>query len=345
MTEKATPLELKVVTDNSGEFSSVPVSDDDRIPSGRLEFDYVPPARRKDPYYEVRASGPIFGPEPVLMGKLNRADFDVFGAISDCRDTWLQGVVHKNFPLPGKSHFLPFDREWDLSGSGYAGLLDDVATELAQAGQSLFANIFRQGDDGLTQIADLLEAALRKGPAILAIQSATLFAPWWMLYTPPSRSVDLYAKDFRWHSSLWQGFWGYQHLVEHRLDQAEISTRIVRQGNVRVGLNVDPTIDASLGVKFVDSVTTFFQGHRDTRDPEIRKEKVELARALLARDFCDQIIYFGCHGTVSGEAGASAQLALGDQKPIRTSDLLGWLREPRRVSIHGVSDPMTLSVA
>ena len=106
----------------------------------------------------------------------------------------------------------------------------------------------------------------------------------------------------------------------------------MRQGNVRVGLNVDPTIDADLSVKFVDSVTSFFRGHQDTRDPEIRKAKVELGRAMLAQDFCDQIIYFGCHGTVSGQAGASAQLALGDQKPIRTSDLLGWLREPRRLT-------------
>ena len=266
---------------------------------------------------------------------LNLADSDVNCAINACRDAWLQEVVQKRVPLPGNRSFLPYDREWDLGGRQYAGLLDGVAAELARAGQLLFWNIFRQGDEGLTQIADLLEAALRGGPTILAIQSASLFAPWWMLYTPPDPSLDLYAEGFHWSSSLWQGFWGYQHLIEHRLDQAEISTRIVRRGNVRVGLNVDPTIDEQLSVKFVDSVTSFFQGHSATRDPEIRREKIELARALLAQDFCDQIIYFGCHGTVSGQASkpaTSAQLALGDHKPIRTSDLRGWLPEPRRLT-------------
>jgi hypothetical protein len=330
MNERATPLELKVVTDNSGRFSSVPVSNDDRIPSGRLEFDYVPPEKKQDPYYEVRATGPIF--DPVRSGRLNLAEFDVTGAINDCRDTWLRAVVNKDFPIPGKDEFWPYDREWDLSGSQYAGLLDDVAPKLARAGQTLFDNIFGQGDEGLTEIATLLKAALRDGPVILAIQSSTLFAPWWMLYTTPERSVDLDAEDFRWDSSLWEGFWGYQHLIEHRLDQAQISTRIVRQGNVKVGLNVDPTIDTSLNVNFVDSVTSFFKGHRDTRDPEIRQAKDQLARALKARNFGDQIIYFGCHGTVSEQAGASPQLALGDQEPIRTSDLRGWLREPRRLT-------------
>ena len=207
MTERATPLDLSVVTDNSGAFSSVPVSNDDRIPSGRLEFDYVPATKRWDPYYEVRASGPIFGPGPVRKGVLKRAAFDVIGAINDCRDTWLLEVVQKRIPRPGnsgslpykhKNEILPYSRDWNLSGSQYAGLLDDVAPELARAGQTLFENIFGQGDEGLTEIANLLKAALRGGPAILAIQSASLFAPWWMLYTPPDRSVDLYATDFRW---------------------------------------------------------------------------------------------------------------------------------------------------
>jgi len=333
MTEKATPLELKVVTDNSGGFCSVPVSAQDREPSGRLEFDYVPATKRRPAYYEVRASGPIFGPEPARKGILKLTDFDVIGAINDCRDVWLREVVLKRFPLPGKPNHLPYDREWDLTGRQYAGLLDSVAGELAIAGQSLFRNIFRQGDGGLTQIADLLEAALREGPTILAIQSARLFAPWWMLYTPADPSLDLYAKGFRWSSSLWQGFWGYQHLIEHRLDQTSISTQIVHEGNVRVGLNVDPTIDARLRVKFVDSVTSFFQGHSTTTDHEIRKEKNELARAMLAQHFRDQIIYFGCHGTVNATKPATtAQLALGDNKPIRTSDLRGWLPEPKRLT-------------
>jgi hypothetical protein len=336
MTEKATPLELKVVTDNSSEFSSVPVSAEDREPSGRLEFGYVPATGRKSAYYEVRASGPIFGPEPARQGALNLSRSDAIGAIDSCRDAWRRHVVEKRSVRPdGKPDFLFYDREWDLSGTKYAGLLDSVAPELARAGQSLFSNIFRQGDEGLTQIADLLEAALREGPTILAIQSDSLFVPWWMLYTPPDPSLDLLAEGFRWSSPLWQGFWGYRHLIEHRLDRTEISTRIVRDGNVRVGLNVDPTIDAGLGVKFVEPVTSFFEKRCATTDSAIRTEKNVLARALSSKDFCDQIIYFGCHGTVSGPASkfaTSAQLALGDNEPIRTSDFRGWLPEPRRLT-------------
>jgi hypothetical protein len=47
MTEKATPLDLEVVTDNSEGFFSVPVSVGDREPSARLEFDYVPETGQK----------------------------------------------------------------------------------------------------------------------------------------------------------------------------------------------------------------------------------------------------------------------------------------------------------
>jgi hypothetical protein len=225
---------------------------------------------------------------------------------------------------------LPYDRHWDLGGQEYVGLLDSVGLELARAGEALFRNIFRQEDHGLNQIADILEADLRAGPTILAFQSASLFAPRWMLYTPPEPSLDLYAENVRWSAELWQGFWGYQHLIEHRLDRADISTRIVRQGKVHVGLNVDPDIDEELRTQFVASMKSFFESHSATPNPKIRERKIELGRAIRSQDFQDQIIYFGCHGKVGGPAGeytGGAQLALRDQIPIRTSDFRSWLGE------------------
>ena len=162
---------------------------------------------------------------------------------------------------------------------------------------------------------------------MLAFQSTKLFAPWWMLYTPPA-SLDLYDEATQWSDPMWRGFWGYNHLIEHRLDQSPITTRIVRQGQVRVSLNVDPGIDVELSTEFVASMEAFFRSHSTTRDPEIRKLKIQLARAFRSDNFCDQIIYFGCHGKVGGPAGGysgSAQLTLGDQRPIRTNDFRAWL--------------------
>jgi hypothetical protein len=329
MTDKATPLDLEVVTDNSDGFSSVPVSGEDREPSGRLEFEYVPERRRRPGYFEVRASGPMFAErDPVLRGKLPLLDSDVAVAINACRDSWQQEVVEKRIERPGQFDLLPYGQKWDLSEKQHAGLLESIGPELARAGEALFRNIFRQGDDGVDRIADLLEAGLRDGPKILAFQSASLFAPWWMIYTRPDPSLDLYAKDFQWSGSQWQGFWGYQHLIEHRLDRADISTRIVRQGKVHVGLNVDPHIDEELSTEFVASVKSFFKSNSGTNNPEIRELKKDLGAAIRSTGFQDQIIYFGCHGRVgspAGEYAGPAQLALGDQKPIRTSDFRDWL--------------------
>jgi hypothetical protein len=330
MTENVTPLDLEVVTDNTVGFSNVPVSADDRPPTGKIEFDYVPERKRQPAYYEVRASGPMFaGRGPVCKGRLLLAESAVVSAINDCREVWQQEVIEKRIVRGGKKDLLPFAQQWDLSGGAYTGLLDDVGLELARAGENLFKILFRNGDDSLSHIADKLEAALREGPTVLAFQSNKLFAPWWMLYTPPA-SLDLYDEATQWSDPMWRGFWGYEHLIEHRLDQSDIGTRIVRQGRVRVSLNVDPRIDEELSTQFVASMKSFFLSHSTTRDPAIRELKIELARAFRSDDFGDQIIYFGCHGKVGGPAGeyaGAAQLALGDQKPIRTSDFLAWLSE------------------
>ena len=136
MTENVTPLDLEVVTDNSAGFSTVPLSADDRAPSGKLEFDYVPERARRSAYYEVRASGPMFaGQDPVLKGRLLLAEPDVVSAINECREVWQQQVIEKRIVRKGKKDLLPFAQQWDLSGGAYADLLDDVGLELARAGR------------------------------------------------------------------------------------------------------------------------------------------------------------------------------------------------------------------
>jgi hypothetical protein len=148
-----------------------------------------------------------------------------------------------------------------------------------------------------------------------------------MLYTPPDPAVDLDDPKAPW--SL-QGFWGYQHWIEHQFSRMRGESRIVVEDDtLHVGLNVDPRIDDALGVPFVGDIVSFFQRAGGSACL-VREKKHQLALAIKSTTFADQIIYFGCHGLVSGTVGASAaeaHLRLGDDDPIFTSELSTWLNE------------------
>lgn len=93
-----------------------------------------------------------------------------------------------------------------------------------------------------------------------------------------------------------------------------------------MGLNVDTRLDTEFRrTPPVAPVVGFFSERAAT---EVREKKVALAQAITSGAFVDQIMYFGCHGSVTGgeaETAAQAQVTLSDDDPIRTTDFIGRL--------------------
>ena len=57
-----------------------------------------------------------------------------------------------------------------------------------------------------------LDEVLRIDPQIVEFHSDHMFAPWWMLYTPPEQKDDSLSSDPPCDPS---GFWGFRHLIQH----------------------------------------------------------------------------------------------------------------------------------
>src|SRR5262249_45826476 len=91
---------------------------------------------------------------------------------------------------------------------------------------------------------------------------------------------------------------------------------------VKAGLNIDSRLDAQFATTPpVGPVIELFRQHATVT---VRESRSQLARDISSARFTDQMMYFGCHGAVSGVAGHEAQLRLTDAEPLFASAFRGW---------------------
>jgi hypothetical protein len=283
-----------------------------------LRFDYFESSQ----VYVVSASGRVFDNQ-TWSGKLPKPREDLIAAIDQHLGVWQRKVAYRQDQAKSKV----FQNRLDFSAPADQPLVDSVWLEIARAGEALAKILFWGGDEGLDEIRDRLFEAIAAprdlaSPLLVTVQSDDLFAPWWMLYTPPDEGPTPDAASPPAGGPAWRidGFWGYKHLGEHqtkRTPYARNATDVVGL-QVRTGLNVDPRIDVS--APFVGPVTSFLDG-RVT--PVLRELKEDLRTAFVDGTFADEITYFGCHCTTPPQG--APYLALRDGEPITAADVDSWL--------------------
>jgi len=186
----------------------------------------------------------------------------------------------------------------------------------------LYTLLFETGDEGLREIGRRLTEVLTSDEQIIVIHSEHLHAPWSMLYTPEPSATSLEAEGAPWTLA---GFWGYRHLVEQCVDRARgHDSRIHLHGErLTTGMNVDPRLDEQFTEHpCVAPMIKFFNDHTDV---EVRETRPRLAGSFDNGCRIEQIVYFACHMQVSGAGLSQAQLRLGDDQPVHTSDFVSWL--------------------
>lgn len=255
----------------------------------------------------------------------------LFRHVQDCRGVWQQLIVeHKETiadPKGGMLNSFPFQEEWDHKGKASKAICV-LGSQLAVAGAQLFFHVFENGDEVLTRVANRLREATASRQLVLTITSDKFFVPWGMIYTHPRTNEKLATDGSNFD---WEGFWGFRHIIEHNTEYVLLATGIRPDsaGLIPMSINIDESIDASLGGAYIASQLAFFKG-LSVLDRRERRRKVELQTALSSEAFSDRIVYFCCHGIGAGNADApnlsSAQLALTDQQPITAAEMAFWLQ-------------------
>ena len=269
----------------------------------------------------------VGGGQPQGTLTLNRDILDT--AIAEVQQAWQEHVIQRRESKPDGKQWFPFSSAWDLSADPHADTrLNEVARPLASAGYRLFQVLFRLGDEDAKDIGSVMQSILSDPGQVISIQSDSLFAPWWLLYTP-SPGFEDFEED---ESSPvpWEGFWGYSHLVEHNFKYSAKWKSCIRIGGtgITAGVNVDRNLDEEFPE--APSVTPVIKMFESLADETITREtKREFGSAIKSSDYGDNIIYFGCHGTgVSAATGpAQAYVQLTDRQAIRSTDFATWLAQ------------------
>ncbi len=279
--------------------------------TGHVLFEYQDTS---SPCYDILAYGPIFPELPdgeLFVGRLEQSETWMLGMIQDCLADWDEYIA-KYYDVPrGAPVFVP-DRLH----------LENAGSRLAEAGARLFSAVFLQGDAGLRRIGNVLAEAMRTGEQIITFHSDRLFVPWWIMYSE--------AAEADW---VPQGFWGYQHLIEHEFIRNTPCPdhRIpVKDTPLQVSLNLDLRLDEREDAQVIRPVRDFFEVRADTCQHTVRSTSRELRQALKSPEFGDQIVYFCCHcGSQQSPYGGPARsvLVLTDYETITPGHLCEWLRE------------------
>jgi hypothetical protein len=287
--------------------------------------------------YVVQAWGGAFPEDGSggYVGRTRHSVAEVANAVAVLRDTWQRHLVeHRHTDAAGRTVY-PFVENVDLSAAADCLHSERIGLRLARAGHTLFTTLFGAdpgpdpapgtdlGDPGMAEIAGHLRTALRTAEHAVTVESDDLFAPWGLLYLPPGSDRDLYGPAPSWSYS---GFVGHRHIVEHGFSRTQgFDSRIsVADERVTVGLNVDERVDREYPhTPYVERVIRFFRGRANV---VVRTSRDELADALLARSFAEQITCFGCHAEVGGTGpGPGPYVVLGDDEEIYGADILAWL--------------------
>jgi hypothetical protein len=240
---------------------------------------------------EVRAAfGDLLGRQPIIPITKE----ELAGAIQKCREVWRRAVVdHK---VDGQDIFQD---GWDLSDR--PDILQSVLPQIADAGAKLFLTVFfprRLGggaDDETLRSVGLVLRELMQRPLVLKITSDSFFAPWTLMYSRPNTEP-----------ATAEGFWGYQHLIEHvPASSGSMGQELRQESPLGLGLQFDKDIDIDLNVRCLAPVLELI----DSYDASVltRKDRVlraDLERALKSREVKEQILYFCCHAQQEGDFAA-----------------------------------------
>lgn len=325
-------IPLETVVDNTNGWSAPPANHAIRNRSIYLRFEQSP-AENGKVMFTVTALGDqmqkhlqVGGGQPQGTLTLNRDMLDT--AIVEVQQAWQKHVIQHWESKPDGEQWFPFS-DWDLSADPHADArLREVARPLAEAGYRLYQLLFRLGDEDAKDIGSVLEKILSDPGQVISIQSDSLFVPWWLLYTPPP-GFENFEEDVS-SPILWEGFWGYSHLVEHNFKYSRKWKSCIRIGGtgITAGVNVDRNLDKEFPeMPSVKPVIKMFESLADTIIT--RATKQELRSAIKSSDYCDNIIYFGCHGVgVSAATGpAQANVRLEDRQTISSTDFATWLAQ------------------
>jgi len=326
-----TEIPLTTLVDNTNGWSVNAASHVSRDRSIYLRFE-KPSASSGTATYTVTAIGDSLKRYSdigagLLEGELTVDPVSLHEVIVEVQGQWRDRVVGRREIVSGDEYWFPFSDVWDLSQDQSAdSRLGAVARPLAEAGYKLFKLLFHVGNEGLRKIGDVLTIVLQEQKQVISVQSDCLFAPWWMLYTPPPGYEDFDVNE-DW-AVPWEGFWGYSHIVEHNFKHSPAwkPCIIIDEQGITAGVNVDRNLDSEFPeCPCVAPVISMFRSNfaavveRDT--------KRHLARAIKSAHYDDHIVYFGCHGTGVSKTTEPAQayLMLTDRDPIRSTDFIAWL--------------------
>jgi hypothetical protein len=258
--------------------------------------------------------------------------FELFGHVEECRKVWSQEIVN-GFqekvakPAGGVRPIFPFQEGFDLKTR--PELLQAAFPKLAVAGSNLFSLLFECDSGGdLKRVAQQLRDGCQRqrSQLTLTITSDVFFVPWNMIYVHPEKGAELAPDGSNFKR---EGFWGYQHIIEHNTVQVTLPTELKPDaaGKIHASVNIDEGIDQGLGVPCIAPQLAFFRGQPGLTAVE-RRTKPELETALRSAKFDDQIVYFCCHGSGADEGGATSlkqsRLALTDSKEITSADFKVW---------------------
>jgi hypothetical protein len=284
----------------------------------------------------------LFGPAVTLVGDLQGISMhspnDVFLFAKECREKWADHIVGLSRVVPrpagGMHNELPFQDGWDFSRE--PELLARAAPHLAIAGNRLFELVFEtKSDDDLKELAGFLRKILAQ-PRHIAITSDVFFLPWGMLYTHPIPDEKLNRDGSNWRK---EGFWGYQHMVQHNPKRNRSDPRIQsKAGAVPLSINLNEKITTDLPLTnvaraFIENHLSVIAGLGGTSCVR-RTKKKELEQTFSEqREMLERILYFYCHGHGSSngstiELGAS-KLILTDEPidPVTAQDFLVWAKD------------------
>jgi hypothetical protein len=214
----------------------------------------------------------------LLHGRPTASATDIRRSISNLCAFWDREVISYKTDNGGQAAF-PFEDVLDTSKAIPFGDHQNMMRRLAREGDKLFHRLFSVGDNGLQELGRQLSRALAK-PQIVRITAESLFLPWSMLYTNPG-GVDLEQANAQWSP---EGFWGYQHLVEHALEHDSAHNNRLKLANNTpvIGMAVDRRLDSlDPNQRCIQPMIGFFE-EETGRQPDLRHDRP--STAVVERD-------------------------------------------------------------
>lgn len=187
---------------------------------------------------------------------------------------------------------------------------------LAKAGKFFFNRLFGAGaDEGMRNIGEMLRTTLGGPPLNVQIVSARFFAPWPLLYIPGAAGDPPDPMRFLG--------------MAHRVEEIALKTyaarppEIVREGKLRIGVNVNTAIDEEMNATFIADQLTFFDAVQASGNAEITKRDSvkDVSAAITNAALPDQVMYFYCHAKSDDADPAESAFEFEGHTPLLLADI------------------------